>query len=259
MSAASMSLMPVSRVLRAYANEVWFELVRMLRSPGFCIPFLGLPVPIYLFFGVMMAAPAIAKNPSVANYLFAGFSVFAIMGPGLFGVGCGLALERDARLLQLKRALPAPGGAYLVAKMAMAVMFAALAMILMVATALFASTTTLSAAQIAIITTVMIVGAIPFAAIGLFLGAHLSGSLAPAISNAVYLPMIYLSGIFIPLPDALKRWTVIWPAFHLDQAAMGFAGVREFSFVPPLISTAVLLGFTVVFGGLAIRRLARNG
>ena len=70
-------------------------------------------MPVYLFFGVLLAAPAIAKNPGVGDYLFSGFSAFAIMGPALFGVGCSLALERDAGFLRLKRALPAPGGAYL--------------------------------------------------------------------------------------------------------------------------------------------------
>ena len=51
-----------------------YESLRMLRSPAFAIPFLLLPVPVYLFFGVMLAGPAVAKNPGVANYLFSGFS-----------------------------------------------------------------------------------------------------------------------------------------------------------------------------------------
>ena len=119
-------------------NEVKYESLRMLRSPGFSIPFLLLPVPVYLFFGVMLAAPAVAKNPGVANYLFSGFSVFAVMGPALFGVGCALAVEREAGFLKLKRALPAPGGAYLIAKMAMAMVFAALAMASMLVAAILA-------------------------------------------------------------------------------------------------------------------------
>jgi ABC-2 type transport system permease protein len=41
--------------------------------------------------------------------------------------------------------------------------------------------------------------------------------------------------------------------------ALGCAGVSEFSFMPPAISAAVLVGVTVIFGGLAIRRLARLG
>ena len=98
---APVTPMPIRRVLGAYLNEVKYESLRMLRSPGFSIPFLVLPVPVYLFFGVMLAAPAVAKNPGVANYLFSGFSVFAVMGPALFGVGCVLAIEREAGFLIL--------------------------------------------------------------------------------------------------------------------------------------------------------------
>jgi ABC-2 type transport system permease protein len=251
--------MPIARLIGAYANEIRFESLRMLRSPGFVIPFLLLPVPVYLFFGVLLAAPAIAKNPGIGNYLFSGFSAFAIIGPALFGVGCSLALERDAGFLRLKRALPAAGGAYLAAKMAVAVIFAALAMGSMLLAALVAGSVSLSAGQLAIIAGVMIVGALPFAAIGLFIGAYASGSAAPAYANMLFLPMLWLSGLFIPLPKFLEPWVVIWPAFHVNQVALGFAGVSQFSFMAPGISAAVLAGVTVVFGGLAIRRLARHG
>ena len=181
------------------------------------------------------------------------------MGPALFGVGCALAIERDAGLLKLKRAQPAPPGAYLVAKMLMGMVFAAAAMSTLLAAALIGGTVTLSGIQLAIITLVMVVGALPFCAMGLFVGAYASGSAAPAIANVIFLPMLWLSGLFIPLPKFLEPWVVIWPAFHLDQTALGAAGVTEFSFVAPQISAAVLVAVTVVCGGLAIRRLALKG
>jgi ABC-2 type transport system permease protein len=71
--------------------------------------------------------------------------------------------------------------------------------------------------------------------------------------------MLWLSGLFFPLPKFLEPWAVIWPAFHLNQLALGLAGVREFSFLPPAIAAALLTGVTVVFGGMAIWRLARRG
>ena len=188
--------------------EAKYESLRMLRAPGFTVPFLALPVPIYLFFGVLVPAAVIARNPGVANYLFSGFSVFTVMGPALFGVGCGLAIERDAGLLKLKRALPAPGGAYLVAKMLMGMAFGALAMILMLAAALLAGKITLSAGQLLTMTIVMVIGTVPFAALGLFIGAYASGSSAPAYANIIFLPMLWLSGLFIPLPKFLERWAV---------------------------------------------------
>jgi ABC-2 type transport system permease protein len=191
--APAAALMPIGRTVRAYASEVKFECLRMLRSAAFSIPFLVLPVPVYLFFGVMLAGPAVAKNPGVADYLFSGFSVFAVMGPALFGAACVLAIEREAGLLKLKRALPVPAGSYLIAKMTIGVVFAGLAMIALVTAALAAGKITLTAPQLLIITLVMTIGAIPFGAIGLFIGAHVSGSAAPAFANLVFLPMLWLS------------------------------------------------------------------
>lgn len=253
------AMMPIGRVVRAYASEMKYESMRMLRTPGFSIPFLVLPVPIYLFFGVILAGPAIAKNPAVSNYLFTSWLAFAAMGPGLFGVGCALAMERDSGLLKLKRASPAPGGSYLAAKMAMAMALSAVAIASIVVAALMVGKINLSASQLLIMTTAMIAGTIPLSAIGLFIGAYASGSAAPAITNVVFLPMLWLSGLFIPLPKFLESWVVIWPAFHLNQVALGAAGVTEYSFVAPQISAAVLAGITVLFGGMAIRRLARKG
>jgi ABC-2 type transport system permease protein len=254
-----MEVMPAGRLLRAYCVEAKYESLRMLRTIAFALPLLGLPLIVYLLFGVVMAHEAVAKDPAVANFLFVGFSVFAIMGPALFGVGCTLAMERDAGLMKLKRALPAPPGAYLLAKMLCALFMAALAMIMMITTALLAGQITLSAGQLVAITGVMILGSLPFCAIGLFIGAFFSGGAAPAIANLVFLPMIWLSGVFIPLPAFLRPWAVIWPAFHLDQVAVAAAGLDKFQFIDGGIALAVLVGITVLFGGLALVRLVRKG
>lgn len=251
--------MPTRRLIGAYLNEMKFEFLGAMRTIAFAVPFLLLPVLIYLLFGVGMAADAVAKNPNVANYLFCGFSVFAVTGPAIFGVGCGLAMERDAGLMKLKRALPLPAGSYLLAKMAMALMFAALTFASLLIAALLVGKLTLSASRLAAIAGVMIVGALPFCAIGLFIGAYVSGSAAPAISNLVYLPMMWLGGLFVPLPKFLQAQAVVWPSFHLNQIATGVAGLTEFHFVPTVLSLGVLVGVTVLFGGLAIRRLARKG
>ena len=110
-----------------------------------------------------------------------------------------------------------------------------------------------------IVWAVLIAGTIPFSAIGLLLGARVSASAAPAWGNLLFLPMVLLSGLFLPLPEGLKRWVLVWPTFHLDQLALGLAGVEKFTYIPPAMAAAALAGVTVVCGGLAIRRLARVG
>ncbi|MEP7314365.1 MAG: ABC transporter permease [Pseudomonadota bacterium] len=252
-------VMSTGRLLRAYLTEAKYEALRMLRAPAFAVPFLILPVPIYLFFGVLMAHGATATNPAIADFLFSGFSVMAVMGPALFGIGCSIAVEREAGLMKLKRALPAPAGAYLLSKMFMAVFIATLAMILMVSAALLAGKVTLGAGQIAALAAVMVLGSLPFVAIGLCIGVYASGSAAPAIVNLIYLPMLYLSGIFFPLPESMRAFAVIWPAFHLNQVALAAAGAKDFLAMPVMNCLTVLICATVLFAGLAIRRLARVG
>jgi ABC-2 type transport system permease protein len=233
----------------------------MLRAPGFAAPFLLLPFALYLLFGVVMAGASSSASSSTttANYLFVGFAVFAIVGPALFGIGIPLATERDAGLMRLKRALPAPAGAYLAAKMLMAMVFAGLAMGSVVAAAALAHSLTLSAAQLLAIALVLMAGAVPFCAIGLFIGAYASGSAAPAFANLAYLPMLYLSGLFFPLPKALQPWQLLWPTFHLEQLALAAAGLAHFTLLDPKIYAVVLVAVSVVFGGLSLRRLARTG
>lgn len=251
--------MPARRILSAYLNETKFEFLGALRTIAFALPFLVLPIAIYLLFGVAISAEAIAKNPALGSYLFCGFSTFAVSGPAIFGIAWGVAMERDAGLLKLKRALPLPPGSYLLAKVLMAVLFAALAFTTLLITALLVGKLALSAFQLAAIAGVMILGVLPFCAIGMFLGVYVSGSAAPGIANLVYLPMMWLGGLFFPLPKFLQAQSVIWPSFHLNQIAIGVAGLTEFHRMPTLTSVAVLAGMTILFGGLAIRRLARKG
>jgi ABC-2 type transport system permease protein len=106
---------------------------------------------------------------------------------------------------------------------------------------------------------VFVAGTIPLSAVGLFIGTHTTGSAAPGFANLAYFPMLYLSGLFIPLPKVLQHWTVIWPTFHIDQLALAAAGVQQFRFIDPKIAAGVLLLTTLVFGGLALRRLQRSG
>lgn len=52
--------------------------------------------------------------------MLAGYCCFGMIGAALFGIGVGLATERAAGWLELKRASPMPAAAYLLAKLAMA-------------------------------------------------------------------------------------------------------------------------------------------
>lgn len=250
--------MPKSRVLRAYLIEAKSEFLHFARAPMFVIPFLLFPPALYLFISVLVGRDA-HGHPVIATALFTGFAVFSITGPTLFGVSCPLAIERDAGLLRLKRAQPAPTGCYLIAKTSMAALFAAISMTSILLAALGTHNLPLPAARVLGIATLLIVGSIPFCALGLCIGAYVRGSAAPGITHLIYLPMLYLSGLFFPLPPLMQKWALVWPAFHLDRLALGVAGVPVPMSIPPALSVAYLLAITLGCGAVAIRRLERVG
>ncbi len=243
---------PAGRLLRAYLTEARYECVRMLRAPGFAIPFLGMPVLLYLLFAVLIAGEAARKDPAVAAFFFTGFAVFGIIGPGMFGFGIYVATEREQGLLRLKRALPMPAAAYLLAKVLMSMLFAAIVMATLIPAALTLGHLTLTAGRVVGVALIGILGAVPFCAIGLLIGTWASLRSAPAFVNLIYIPMLHLSGLFYPLPQGLQALAPAWPAYHLQQlvfTAMGGPGNA-------LIHVAVLAGVTVLCGFVALRRLA---
>ena len=241
---------------RAHLKEARYESLRMLRAPGFAGPFLALPVLLYLLFAVLLFGDAIGKDPNAALFMFMGFSVFGVMGPGMFGFGISIAVECDQGLLKLKRAAPCPPAAPLLAKMLMSMLFVAIIMITMIAAAPLGHLR-FSAGQFLALSAVNILGAVPFCAMGLFIGTLAGGRSAPAFVNLLYLPMIYLSGFLIPMPKSMLWVERLSPAFHLDQLALRAVGAPSLG--SAMFHIALLAGITVVLTSLSVRRLARVG
>jgi ABC-2 type transport system permease protein len=248
--------MSTGRLVGAYLTEAKYESIRMLRSPAFGGPFLGLPVLLYLLFGVLLFGDALGKDPKGALFTFMGFATFGVMGPGMFGFGVTIAAEREHGLFTLKRALPMPTGASLLAKMAMSMLFVAIIMGTMLAVEPLGHLK-LTAGGLIGMSVVNILGSAPFGAMGLFIGTWASAKAAPALVNLLYLPMIYLSNFLIPLPKSVAWIAEFSPAFHLHQLALRALGAPNAG--DPLIHVAVLATVTVALTALAVRRLARVG
>jgi ABC-2 type transport system permease protein len=254
-STATPAMTP-ARVFNAYVQEAKAEILRYLRNPGFLLPTLLFPSVFYVMFGIFLAH---AESADAPRYLLASYGTFGVMAPGLFGFGVSLALERDTGLLTLKRALPMPPGAYLIGKMCMAMIVAALVSIILLCLATFVAGVSLPPSRLFAFFVLDVVGVLPFCALGLLIGTLVKGQGAPGVVNLIYLPMAFLSGLWVPLPALpgfLQSIAPLWPAYHLDRLALAAVGLGEGGELP---HAAVLVGFTAVFLTLAARRLRRYG
>ena len=255
---AGYSQMSRSRVIGAYLGDIRFEILKMIRTPAFAVPTILFPVMFYILFGVLMSRGR--GDAHIALYALAGYGVFGTMAPGLFGFGVSLAFEREMGTLTYRQAVPMPAGSYLLARMATAMVFVGVSSLMLITTAIFLGHVPISIGQTLHLLFVNVFGVLPFCAIGLFIGALVSGQAAPAIVNLIYLPMAFLSGLWVPmplLPKVIQQIAPLWPAHHLAQLALGAVGA------PTTGSTinhlAALAGVTVLFYILAMRRLGNRG
>lgn len=248
--------MPWRRALGAYIAEARSECLRYFRAPGFLLPVTLFPTMFYLLFGIVMNHGA---DPNAARYLLASYAVFGVMSPGLFGFGVSLAAERENGLLTLKRALPMPPGAYLLGKMLMAMLAAGMVIVLLLAMGMGLAHVHVTLIQAGSLLVTGMLGVLPFCAIGMFVGTLVKGQGAPGVLNLIYLPMSFLSGLWIPLsmlPSALQRVAPLWPSAHLHLLALRSLGLGQ----PALWQNVLILaGFALVFFMLAARRLRRLG
>jgi ABC-2 type transport system permease protein len=253
--APTVPVMPFGRTVRAYLSDAKYESIRLFRTPAFSIPILAMPVLFYSFFGIVLAGKT--NIGQLANSLFVGWTVYGVMGPGLFGFGILVAVERNQGLLTFKRALPMPTGSYLASKLMMAYVFAVVVMAMLVTIAVTMGHVTLPAAILIRMAAVMSVGVIPACAVGLFIGAYAPASSAAAFANITYLGMAFLSGLFFPLSGVMQTIRPLWPTYHLAQLARAAGGMKSEG--EPLVHVAILAAVTVVLVALAARKLSRKG
>jgi ABC-2 type transport system permease protein len=247
-----------SRLFAAYIGEMRIEFIKALRTPAFAVPTLLFPIMFYVLFGIFLGS--MRGNSGQAAFTFATYGVFGAMGPGLFGFGVSLAIEREQGLLTLKQALPQPPGSYLLARAFMAMVFVSIISILLTLIAIFVGHVPLTFVQIVSLFAINVFGVLPFCAIGMFLGSVVSGQASPAVINIIFLPMAFLSGVILPLqmmPKIVSTIAPVWPAYHQAQMALATVGAPSAgSFYGHV---AVLAGMTLLFFLLAVQRMHGSG
>jgi ABC-2 type transport system permease protein len=243
-------------MLRLHLLEAGYELLRNLRQPMFAIPTLAFPLMFYVMFALVL--PGQWGGLHKASYLFATYGVFGVIGPALFGFGVGLAIERQQGWLELKRVSPMPTGAYFLAKILMSLAFALAVVLLLTVAAVGFGKVDIGLATWLKLLAVLLLGTLPFCALGLWIGTLVKGQAAVAVVNLIYLPMSVLSGLWIPtfvFPALLQKLAVVWPAWHLGQMALGVVG--QVDGVPLAMHAGVLLAMTALFLSLAAMRLRK--
>ncbi|HEX9890621.1 MAG TPA: ABC transporter permease [Actinomycetota bacterium] len=159
---------------------------------------------------------------STSTFYVAAIATFSIITATYTNLAISVSFSRDAGVLKRTRGTPLPSWAFMFGRIWHAIMVALLLVAIVAAFgALFYDaeipTRTLPAFLVTIVA-----GAACFSALGLALTAVIpNAEAAPAVVNASILPLLFLSGIFIPIQDP-NAWYVtvarLFPVYHFAEA-----------------------------------------
>lgn len=214
---------------RIYSLEIRTEFLRLFRSKAFSLATIGFPVMFYLLFGVVNASKG-PEGAFFARYLLATYSVFGLVGCSLFGISVTLANERALGWLELKQASPMPASAYLLSKLLSAISFALIIFAVLLTIGHFMAGVVLTPREFAGLALTVALGVIPFAALGMMLGMVLPPNAATGLINLIYLPMSFMSGLWMPLngmPQWIRTIAPVWPTWHVAHMALRQIGALQ--------------------------------
>jgi len=236
--------------LRMLYRQTGAELLQFWRVPLFSTSCLTLPIMLFVFFGLPHRHEQI-DGISGAAYFLAVFGCYATTLVMVFCFGIAIATERGQNAAVLMRATPLRPSVYLGAKLVTALAFALLTLLVLFAFAIVVGVE-LGAASWFAITWRLLLGSIPFLAMGFALGQLTGPNSAPAVINVVYMPMAFASGMLIPypaLPEFVHRIAPYLPTYRYAQLAWGAVGIKTDSLVTILLW---LFGYSVAFLALAL-------
>jgi ABC-2 type transport system permease protein len=254
MSAAAhtMEVAPIGRMLYLQTRA---QLVSRLRTPAFSVLSLGLPVMFFALFNAIFGSQRQTAGVSAGEYILVSYATYAVANVMVFNFGIGVANERSRKLDLLQRAMPLPPAVATLAQVLFALTFAFIALILLFAYAYIVGGIRLPATTWLDLTWRLLLGSFPMLGLGMAIGYIASANSAPAIVNAIYLPMSFLSGIFIPfaiLPSFIQKIGQVLPTYHYAQLGWNVLGpgVANESTGQALLWVA---GWTIVLVALAMR------
>lgn len=238
--------------LAVYLKEAEYEFLKYLRIPVYSLSTVLFPVMFYVLFGLLMNRGGTIGQVSVSTYLIASYGTFGVMGASLFANGVGVASERGLGWMQVKRASPMPPFAYFFAKFVASMIFGSIIVLLLLILGIAFGGVHIALFSALKLLAVLIMGAIPFSAMGLAIGYFAGPNSAPALVNIIYLPISFASGLWIPLaflPKFLQKLATVLPPYHLAQLALQTVGGSG----QGTISThwEYLAGFTFLCLGIA--------
>lgn len=151
----------------------------------------------------------------LAQFTTPGIAVFGMVTATFTNLAINTAAARDSGVLKRVLSTPVPMSVHLAGRLCAAVLIGVVSVVIMLAIGVLLFGVEIPWSELPLILLLMVLGAAAFSSLGLAVAAlSPNARSAPALANAVILPLAFISGIFFPLegaPDWLQTVASLFP------------------------------------------------
>jgi ABC-2 type transport system permease protein len=206
------------RVVR-YTNKAFW------RNPANAFFTFAFPLMFLVIFTALFGTgtvPVAGREVSTSTFYVSAILAFAIITATYTNLAINITFTRDMGILKRIRGTPMAAWSFMVGRILHAIVITAVLVVIVVTFgALFYDAEVPSNTLPAFLATIA-VGAASFSALGLAITSVIpNADASPAIVNASILPLLFLSGIFIPIQDPNAWYVTVakaFPIYHFAQA-----------------------------------------
>lgn len=214
-------------------RQARFENKAFWRNPAAAFFTFAFPL-MFLFifttiFGNDTSTTPTGEEVSNSTYYVPAILAFSVINACYTNIAIGTAFSRDQGILKRVRGTPLPSWSYLFGRVLHATAIMLILVVIVAAFGVLAYGIDLPTDTLLPFLVTLMVGAAAFSALGLAVTATIPNAEAsPAIVNASILPLLFISGVFIPT-DAAPSWLIrladVFPIKHFaDSIFASFLG-----------------------------------
>jgi ABC-2 type transport system permease protein len=220
--------------LRLVLFQLRFVNKAFWRNPAAAVFTVAFPLIFLVIFTALLGddtVPLGGEEVRQSTYYVAEMGAFAVISACYTNLAITLTFQRDAGVLKRTRGTPLPAAVYFAARVLHALLVSCLLVAVTVAFGRLVYGAALpSGATLLRFLTILVVGAAAFCALAFALTIVIpNADASPPLVNASILPLLFLSGIFIPMGDNTPGWvdgvSRAFPVKHFaDAMRAGFLG-----------------------------------
>lgn len=206
----------------ALSRQLNFDLLIFRRNPAATFFTVVLPLIFLVLFTSIFGNGTLPNGQKVSTLYVPGILTLAIVSATAVNLAITMSTRRERGVLKRFRGTPVSPATFILSQTLAGTVIAYMMTVIISVIGRIVYGVSLQLATLPNLIISVTIGAMAFAAIGLALTTIISSvDAAPAVTNAIFLPLYFVSGVFIPndeVPDWVQQIGNLFPVSHLNQA-----------------------------------------